>query len=113
MNDLDLRRQILSRASALTAPASLSDADALRLLGQSYRLACTDEDASDEAARIVADADALVQSARAALEQRPLSVPRPDLSAVEAWLDDPRGPVTPVLDAIDELGALRAGLAAL
>ncbi len=113
MNDLDLRRQILSRASALTQPAGLADAELLRLLGQSYRLACTDEGDSDEAAQVVADADRLLDQARASLAGRTPVAASPDLALVEDWLADPHGPASAVLDVIDALGAQQAGLEAL
>ncbi|MCS6900142.1 MAG: hypothetical protein RMJ98_03570 [Myxococcales bacterium] len=111
MNELPIRRQILTQAAALLAGAP-SPEDFLPCLGALYRLSCTDAEASDEAASLVDEAEALllklVQTA-SRLDFSSLSLP--DISPVQAWFAAPRDHYAAVLGLIDHLGAILAALA--
>jgi len=112
MNDLIIRRQLLTQAEALLSPsAAASSSDFLLHVGQVYRVSCTDADASDEAASLVDQADALLEKLLQAARGRALDDAQlPELSGVHGWLRAPRGHFAEVLSALDRLGAFKAGL---
>jgi hypothetical protein len=110
MNELTPRRQIVTQAAALLEGDTPPD-EFLYRLGALCRLSCTDAEASDEAAALVDEADALLPRLQQAALSRDLSgAPLPELSAARAWLAAPRGHHAAVLDALDRLGAVLAAL---
>lgn len=116
MTDLFTRRQILNAAADLLdrGPSALTADEFLLRAGQVYRIACTDAEASDEAADLVDQADALLERFRAEGHGLPLSgLTLPDVGQAERWLQAPAPRFAEVLETLDRVGAIKAGLALL
>lgn len=111
MNELNTRRHILTQAAALLTDDAAPSSEFLYRLGQVYRISCTDADASDEAASVVDEADALLERLRQSAARRSFTdVQLPELTATHAWLRAPRSHHAEVLSALDRLGGIQAGL---
>ena len=112
MNELTIRRQILTSAAALLrGDRAPSTGELLLHAGRVYRLSCTDADASEEAAALVAEADALLDPLAQAARGRDLdAVLLPDLAPAREWLASPRSHHAATLALLDHLGALQAAL---
>jgi hypothetical protein len=111
MNEIIQRRQTLTHAAATLDNGALPPADFLYRLGQVYRLSCTDGDASDEAAALIDEADALLARLQEDAPRRQLQGAQlPDLALAHAWFAAPRGHHAGILATLDRLGATLAAL---
>ncbi|MCU0657300.1 MAG: hypothetical protein MUF64_19185 [Polyangiaceae bacterium] len=115
MNEIAHRRHLLNQArAALHQPSSRTTESLLIDLGRCYRIGCTDAEASDEAAALVAEADLLLDGLKQALQGRDLATLRlPPLDEAHRWLASPRTRHGAVLDAFDRHGAVQAALSLL
>lgn len=112
MNELNIRRKILDNArSQASEITSLSTSDLFYLLGQIYRLSCTDAEASKEASTIVNEADEWLNKFQEFALQRSLEeLEFPELNATYAWLTAPQDHYAAVLSVLDRLGAILVAL---